>query len=83
MPKACRYPPPSFPLPQVVPRQTCHLFTHNYLLEEFGIDKMKEVGVAKGGGEELRGMANRGEEGLRGVAEGGEVFHTVLYNPVR
>ena len=27
-------------------------------------------------------VSNTGKEGLRGVAEGGEVFHTVLYNPV-
>ncbi len=28
------------------------------------------------------GVAKRGKEGLRGVACGGEVFNTVLYNPV-
>jgi hypothetical protein len=54
----------------VVPRQTCHLFTHNYLFEDF-INKRKDSGVSNG------------RDGLRAIAEGGEVFHTVLYNPVR
>ena len=52
--------------PQVLPRQTCRLFTHNYLIDEFGNGD----------------SAHRGREGLRGVAYGGEVFCTILYNPV-
>lgn len=27
-------------------------------------------------------MTHQGKEGLLGVAQGGEVFHTVLHNPV-
>ena len=56
---------------QVVPRQTCRLFTHNFLFEDFVVKNKENVGVA-----------NRGEAGLRGVAEGGEVFNAILYNPV-
>lgn len=57
---------------QVVPRQTCRLFTRNYLFEDF-VGPKQETG----------GVPIRGREGLRSVAEGGEVFNTLLYNPVR
>ena len=57
---------------QVVPRQTCRLFTHNYLFEKFVLNKEEPLGVAK-----------RGRAGVVGVAEGGEVFNSLLNNPVR
>ncbi len=60
---------------QVLPRQTCRLFTHTYLFHHF-VEKKKEDHNMMGG-------ASSGKEGLMGVAQGGEVFNTILNNPVR